>query len=146
MGRSEGEEPVTWMAVALIALMPVSDRWADQRGIDRDLFLAVACTETGGAPGKVGRFGEVGPWQVWPKDHNPWTWDRPTAKALSDVERNAEWASLILAEALDDSGGQWEPALRRYSGTWYWPEGWSWYRAEFWECYEKVRTLRKAHD
>lgn len=116
--------------------------WADARGLDRATFLAVACVESRFDRAAVGPNGERGPWQVWPYTLGiRWTYERPTGDELQrSLSLNAEWASRILAEALDRAEGDLYLALRYYNGTWATGnEGAAaWYWREFRKCRDRL--------
>lgn len=91
---------------------------AQRRGIDPALAQAVAYWESGGDPEIRGAAGEVGLFQVIPRDmayRYPWASSRPSAAEMATPETQVAAGLDVLAGALKQAGGHIEDALAIYN-------------------------------
>lgn len=92
-------------------------KWSNVYGLDPDLVAAVIQEESGGMPGAVSYVGAVGLMGVMPQ--GPGFEFRPKAEDLFDANRNISWGCAILADILQQSGGDLSAALAAYNGGWF---------------------------
>lgn len=90
--------------------------YADIYGLDPDLIAAVINAESNGVPDLVSRAGAVGLMGVLPS--GPGMEWRPTPEALKDPIVNLNWGGAILADIIQQAGGDIAAALAAYSGGW----------------------------
>ncbi len=91
---------------------------AQRRGIDPALARAVAFWESGGNPDARGGAGEVGLFQVIPRDMAhvySWAASRPSAAEMATPEAQVAAGLDVLENALKASGGNVQDALAIYN-------------------------------
>ena len=85
-------------------------------GLDPDLVAAVILVESNGYSGVVSYAGAVGLMGIMPQ--GPGFEFRPNATELYDPKTNINWGSAILADILQQAGGDLHAALAAYNGGW----------------------------
>ena len=102
---------------------PIIHQWTDEievvsrlYGLDRDLIAAVINAESNGVPDLISRAGAVGLMGVLPA--GPGMEWRPSPEALKDPVVNLNWGGAILADIIQQAGGDIAAALAAYSGGW----------------------------
>lgn len=102
---------------------PIIHQWTEEiqvisnlYGIDCDLIAAVINAESNGVPDLVSRAGAVGLMGVLPA--GPGMEWRPSSEALKDPVINLNWGGAILADIIQQAGGDIAAALAAYSGGW----------------------------
>ncbi|MBP7999116.1 MAG: transglycosylase SLT domain-containing protein [Chloroflexi bacterium] len=102
---------------------PIIQQWAEEikvvsdwYGLDPDLIAAVINAESNGVPDLVSRAGAVGLMGVLPA--GPGMEWRPSPEALKTPTVNLQWGGAILADIMQQAGGDIAAALAAYSGGW----------------------------
>ncbi len=98
-----------------------TDRWqhiidyrAGRRGLDPHVVAAVVKLESGGRVAAESGAGAVGLMQVMPDTYIA---GRPSRAVLLNPDQNIEWGCRVLAEALENAGGDLAWALCYYYGA-----------------------------
>ncbi|MCI0395381.1 MAG: transglycosylase SLT domain-containing protein [Chloroflexi bacterium] len=92
------------------------DLEARKNGLDPDFIAAVINAESNGNQYGISRAGAVGLMGVMPA--GPGLEWRPSAEILADPAINLSWGVAILAEVVQQSGGDIAAALAAYAGGW----------------------------
>ena len=112
-----GPQLATSWAPAVLAWSDEIILNAQKYGLDPDLVAAIVTSESDGFADGVSYAGAVGLMGIMPQ--GPGFEYRPNAEELLNPMTNISWGCAILADIMQQSGGDLRAALAAYNGGWY---------------------------
>lgn len=113
----EGPQLATTWSPAVLAWSEEIILNAQKYGLDPDLVAAIVTSESDGYSDGVSYAGAVGLMGIMPQ--GPGFEYRPNAEDLLNPMINISWGCAILADIMQQSGGDLRAALAAYNGGWY---------------------------